>query len=586
MPKSDNMKTLLCIALLVTSLSGYAQPSVRSFSFPSNGMAPGGEVQSCVLAPGQVKGLNNARVLITSDYYVNNSNASNFIYYYDIVPGSTAPLAMKASSIKLSELGADYQFGTNDHDITTLPDGNIIFSVGVFSKKNVAIKPDWWNDTYRGTFGPGARTGVAFWRSTDGGVTFSYQGIYDPLSDGPAFAANPQFRKDANGKLIESAPWDMGGSDGQMTRVVTGEGGRLYLLFGVFGYDGATKNGKFVLDAGNFFNRSVLAWSDDEGKSWKANNATFPSAQWRGAVNTVSAGGVKYIGMNTWWGVLPGSLNGGSFNFSANVSQPTNLLNWNQMKPISSADSIKTINNYFYANIWCHPVMAKCPGRPYFVAGIPSLIDNKRGLRVYIYDPVKDSYNEMKAVLPYTDPKGKMPGSTIIHPVLIESPGGPMLLYWTDVDENTLKYAIKGRIIYNDKEYSDDFLIRDYDFLPGKGVWIGDYSTAGAYARVEKGFQVIGRGKAEDQLRTSFYPIWYEPAGTKFAEVTVYTSPSALYKLNKAISRVQVNSRLNIIDSTGWKKAANRPITQSMVKFNPDEYRVEKPVLIKKPINQ
>jgi hypothetical protein len=65
-------------------------------------------------------------------------------------------------------IGPD-KFGTNDHNLVSLANGDLIFSTGAFSKKHVDPfpKPGWFDYTYRGEFGPGARTVLLTWRSTD-----------------------------------------------------------------------------------------------------------------------------------------------------------------------------------------------------------------------------------------------------------------------------------------------------------------------------------------------------------------------------------------------------------------------------------
>jgi hypothetical protein len=98
-----------------------------------------------------------------------------------------------------------------------------------------------------------------------------------------------------------------------------------------------------------------------------------------------------------------------------------------------------------------------------------------------------------------------------------------VLLYWYDINADTKKATVRGRLIFADNQYSNDIVVANdapntahiFDVIPMSNYWFGDYKTAG-------GFDPHGIFVADDQIYR-YYPMWDEPDGTvRFSEVVVH----------------------------------------------------------------
>lgn len=150
----------------------------------------GGEMQSTVIGPGQHAKCPAGRILITTDLPVGTTGT---IKYRDL---TNPPGAVVTSTVQDAPgAGTTFRYGTADHDLVALPNGDILYITGAFSRAPVTPKPAWFDQTYRWDFGPGARTVVLTWRSKNCGETFEYvpELLYDPATENGGWCALPQY---------------------------------------------------------------------------------------------------------------------------------------------------------------------------------------------------------------------------------------------------------------------------------------------------------------------------------------------------------------------------------------------------------
>ena len=120
--------------------------------------------------------------------------------------------------------------------------------------EQIAVKknPAWFDDTFRDgvcakfaadgscaetfPFGPGARSVLLVWRSTDcGEILFNMSPQMDIQRALATVHALPRFSCYANGNIINAKPYDMGGSDGQLVKVDPAND-HLFLTFQCVGF--------------------------------------------------------------------------------------------------------------------------------------------------------------------------------------------------------------------------------------------------------------------------------------------------------------------------------------------------------------
>jgi hypothetical protein len=99
------------------------------------------------------------------------------------------------------------------------------------------------------------------------------------------------------------------------------------------------------------------------------------------------------------------------------------------------------------------------------------------------------------------------PDSFILHVTPVDAGSGPLFWYWYDVNAGAKHATIRGRLITQDNEETQDFSVsrgRDsgVSFDLTETRWYGDYHTAGGY--------VADRGSTPTY---HYYPIWRQPDG-------------------------------------------------------------------------
>jgi hypothetical protein len=181
------MKRLALVALLWGTSALFAQ----SFKFEDDRTVgiKAGEGQSTVVAPGH-KDCAGGRILVSTDFG----------------PGKTGAIAyrdLNGTETKFSVLDAlpagtqtNYNFGTSDHDLVSLTNGDVYYLTGALSRMPLQPTTAWFDSAYRWSFGPGARSGLLVWRSTDCGQHFQYMADmeFDSAKVGDGSCAMPQGR--------------------------------------------------------------------------------------------------------------------------------------------------------------------------------------------------------------------------------------------------------------------------------------------------------------------------------------------------------------------------------------------------------
>lgn len=125
-----------------------------------------GEGQSTVVAPGHPD-CPGGRILASQE---RTPGLTGTVAYHDL-DGTVTQISTFADGPAHPE---DYGWGTSDHDLVSLSNGDVLYLTGAFSRAKLDPKPAWFDSAYRLTFGPGARSILATWRSTDCGTTFHY----------------------------------------------------------------------------------------------------------------------------------------------------------------------------------------------------------------------------------------------------------------------------------------------------------------------------------------------------------------------------------------------------------------------------
>jgi hypothetical protein len=516
----------------------YSVGGVQTVSFSPGGPSEG---QSTVLPPGSNAACSTGALLISNDW---QRPPGSIVRSRDLA-GKAADIVSKFDLPPHPEY---YDFLTNDHDLIALGDGSVLYLTGAGSKEPLPKQPAWWNVAWRGTFGPGARSNLMVWRSTDCGATFHYLAEMDPALMEDGSCANPQ------GSLDSSHHYDMGGSDGQLVKVDPANN-MLYLTFRCVGDVGTTdKNGNFTLTTTGL-NKTLVATSTDYGASWQSKGFIHNVNWWRFGIlplkNLVAFGfandvvfGIPFGGKLGFGKAQPLTGEYGGF---AQTTSPFN--------PNPSPDP------YVFSNVWGNTVIARAGDSQGLLLSFPTVIGSggtaTNGYSVLLYDPsASGSYSEIKAIAPLT----ASPANYVMNVIAVDLGRGPILLYWTDVNTASHKGRIRGRIIINLGQYSSDFDITgDTDLTAGANpsapaFFYGDYHTASGYVQRPRGLLSAN----SDVYR--FYPLWVDrTGGARYAQVTVSLG-STLREGATSVKQLQ-------IATIGAAQRKTSPATVDLLKF-------------------
>lgn len=528
-------KTIL--GLLLFSTTVFAQQHEISVSDVGAFAINAGETQSTVVAPGKCRACEKGRIFITNDLArpnqfetiklgsmpndkikVNNiTRMVPIVYYKDL--DKLDNVAMQTSNFEWGKGGIDtnYTFGTNDHDLISLSNGDILYMTGAFSKKPLSPKPGWFDFTFRGTFGPGARSVVLVWKSVDCGKTFQLISEMDPALQGDGICACPQTRKDANKVPIYTKPYDMGGTDGQLAKVDP-KNDYIYLMFACVGNIASPNLSPWTISTVPIKKNMVMV-SDDKGKTWK--QMGYIEGDW-----------------HQFWrgGIVPFSNDEVAFTFGSKLGLKKN--NNLKLENITGKEIIDTetawgwgseganlkAGEFIGSNMWANTVSARAGNTKNtvlisFPTEVKKADKEQHGYRLFVYNTAENSLGELPEILP----ENANNQSIIFHLALVDLGVGPVMAYWYDINGEDFSVTIKGRFIYSENESSDDFVIskikgekNTFSLTAAKRYWYGDYHTASGYAVTST---TLGAQSFH------YYPIWVQPDGTvKYAEVKLYIS--------------------------------------------------------------
>lgn len=502
----------LYAAVSVALLVGEAGFSVAQYSYTVtpevqavNLVNGSGEVQSTVVAPGLKGQCPAGRFLISMDMVrppqigtvigrdLNNPGTPDIQSTFEPDPDATHDA-----------------YGTNDDDIITLPNGDVLLLWGYHSRAPLNPKPGWFDVTFGANTGPGVRRGTMVYRSTDCGQSFQFMSRIDPAKLGDGLCANPQpMNPPPVSPLIKYAN---GGSDGQLAKVSGGS--NVYLTMDCVGFLQDKSKPGFVLSQ-NHVDRTYVLRSTDEGYSW-INLGFKPGTGWRTGIVAMQNGGLAF-GVSNFL-MFAHKQNNGTYSFSSTTQPTTAPSGWSDSSPVFAA-----ING---PRIMAHTLLTRVPGSKSVAIAYPATIKdangkNADGYELFFFDP---SNNNLAQAVPIT-PTVHAPGHFLMHMVAIDPGSGPVLLYWYDIDGNAKTATMRGRLIYNDGNYSNDFAIATitkykgppspikgqtysftvpYTFQTGF-AWYGDYHTAGGYA--PSGIMpTIGQ-------TFHYYPMWVQSDG-------------------------------------------------------------------------
>lgn len=289
-----------------------------------------GELQSTVVPGGKKDNCPGGRFLISND----SSKDPGYIVGFDL---DGLGGAAKVASIDGLPEQNDRHIASNDHDLVTLGNGDVLLMKMGRSRKSLNSNPAWFDHTYKlgkctkansglevglanpgglisrgvdavisknpdrvfgpvqgeckSAFGPGARSVTYVWRSEDCGQTFDYltdidmatiNDGADGISDGSA--GLPQKMKDFPDGVMSppgsaSQPvWQMGGTDGSLAKVDYATG-KIFYTMGVFGRRPGENPQKYEL-TGTLVNRTAVSMSSDKGDSW-IDATSLPFTGWR-----------------------------------------------------------------------------------------------------------------------------------------------------------------------------------------------------------------------------------------------------------------------------------------------------------------
>lgn len=476
-----------------------------------------GEVQSTVVGPGLKSQCPTGRFLISMDAV--RPPQTGTVIGRDLNHPGTPDVQ---SSFESDPDAAHDLYGTNDDDIITLANGDVLLIWGVHIDDSLNPKPGWFDLTYAGggTFGPGARRGSFVYRSTDCGQSFQYVTKIDPAKQGDGLCANPQPLKSP----APPATYANGGSDGQLSKAV---GNTVYLTMDCVGRLQDTSKPGWVLGT-DFVARVAVLSSTTEGTSWKY-LGYIPKldgdAGWRAGVVPLSNGDLAF-GLLNFLTFGKKQTNGGYKFDGATIPAPTDS-GWGDANnaKYQAIDGTKVLAN---------TLTVRVPGGDDILIAYPATVKDSNGKSVdgyemVLYDPLNNSFGQAEPIFPAVHSANHF----LMHMVAIDPGSGPVLLYWYDIDANAKTATMEGRLIYENGAYSPNFAVATTTFFkPPKyplpmivpysfatdSAWYGDYHTAGGYAPtgiVSPNFE-----------QYNYYPMWVQSDGqARYSHVTVTRNP-------------------------------------------------------------
>ena len=561
------------IALLVIAAAGQASASHQVHVAPnlSTVNRPSGESQSTVVPPDKKLECPNGRFLVSLDSNISLPPPQGMIIGRDFGDPSNTDIRATFDNVPNPEW---YQLSV-DPDLVTLSNGDVLYLGHARSRAPLDPKPTWFDVTYRNNFGPGARSVVMVWRSTDCGQTFQFVSVMDSAHMEDGTCALPQMPNpddrlptDPPGSQVRPV-FDMGGSDGPLTKVDLSND-RVYLVFQCVGNVPDTSQPYFNL-TNTKLNKTLVLVSYNKGGSWSSLGFIENRMRWRLGIAPLAYDRLAFALGNE---ILFGTKTNSRYQFGNTSQHAPHDSGWEQ-----HADDYFGQNpvlgpiraNYVGGHILGHTMVARSPGSDNLVLVFPDTItdngNNKsHGFRLYFYDDTRSAFAEADPIMP----DDRSLNSFLMHPVIIDLGTGPLLLYWTDINGVTKQAVVRGRFIYGSDRCSSDFLIsrvggnkHSWDVTNNVQAptryWYGDYQTASGFkvpVDTTDPFRLAGK-----QYR--YFPMWVQSDGTvRYTQVTLIEQISRHHPL--AFDELDIDYIL----PEEWRPAPPVPIDQ---RLNPRE---------------
>jgi hypothetical protein len=497
----------------------------KSMAFTSS--APG-EAQSTVVPPGLKSQCTSGRFIVTNDR--KRPPDGDSVLFRDLGATTTAFSSTTFDSIPLPS--GKYAFKTNDHDVITMPNGNVILIWGIHFATDLSPKPGWFDITFKGDFGPGVRRGVMAWRSEDCGQSFHYVGAVDPATTADGSCAYPQYAKDSAGNITTAKPYANGGVDGQLIKLDPATK-KIYLMFQCVGQKPNTALRTFTLTSEKL-NKTMVLMSPDEGTTWNM-LGWLTSAAWRYGIVPMSNDKLAFGRSNSL--SFASKKSDGTYDFDQTaVPTPVADSSW------PSFDSV-AIGSIVDANIYGHTIVTRVPGSANrlliaYTNAVQVQGHNTNSYSVFFYDRTTKQFAQADSIVPLN----KDANSFTMHLAAIDPGTGPILLYWYDINWTTKKATVRGRLITGPEEYTEDFeiyratthrmmpagplrRINTFD-LGSSGFWYGDYKTAHGYT-VGTQRHPVGGPELSQQVSYNYFPMWVQPDKTvHYIRVKVTPGPT------------------------------------------------------------
>ncbi len=501
-----------------------------------------GEVQSTVVAPNLKSECKAGRFLISMDMV--RPPQSGTVIGRDL----NGPGSPDIRSTFSGDPDSTHElFGTNDDDIITMPNGDVLLIWGVHIDPKVSPLPGWFNHTYAndGKFGPGARRGTVVYRSTDCGNSFQYMSRIDPAQLGDGACGNPQPASPAppdkparpgqkpSPPPKAGQPYVNGGSDGQLART---QNGVVYLTMDCVGrLQDKSKPGWVISD--NYVGGGSYALLFHKRRRELQRPWVSAGARLRGMARGRRA---AFDGRHrVRRGQFPDDRNeavqrGLQFLRHENRGICTarsieQIINSNPVFAEPSTAGSKRMHGTFDPRQIANTLLTRGPGGDDVMLAYPAVVNDGNGMsldgyEIYFYDPSTGQFGQANPVFPVVHAANHF----LMHMVAIDPGSGPVLLYWDDVDGKAMTATMRGRFIYGNGSYSSDFAVATlnaantpYSF-PMAHAWYGDYHTAGGFASAESS---RGGGTSSHQV-ADYFPVWVQSGGLAlFSHVSVGLLP-------------------------------------------------------------
>ncbi|MBD5634299.1 MAG: hypothetical protein IAI49_07445 [Candidatus Eremiobacteraeota bacterium] len=559
----------------------------------ASGSPMAGEAQSTVVAPGKSKYCPGGRILYSLDWNrvpgFDGSNGSSvkltdtdLVRYADLDAPRNASSTRRSFFTLPSASRLQYQsYSGNDHDLITVANGDVLY-VFALGYRAPDSRYSWFDFTYRNAFGPGARTAIAIFKSTDCGGHFSFTRVFEPTdvvakTDFPVGECqNPQvdghpvadWKSNYDTYAAPTAApsprepyyFDMGGTDGQEV-VADYWSRRIYLAYQCVGnIVTAPPPGSTKIDLSDTpVDHTVVEYSDDEGTTWQP-YLWLPNRYWR--LNLVPSLARKMDGGNVAFSTQTSLLISGDpyTGAPAKIPPPPHSIDLTQGQSGTPNENITTAAVYnrlqpalnsgctvakcgMYANVYANSVIAGA-GNGYVMAvpwDVPAPpLKAAHGYRVFYYSLRDGSLTEERAIVPTNCCTSAL--GFIMNLVAVQV-GDSALLYWADIDAISHRGHVRARFVQEKNQWIPDFDI----MAPTANVWdthpsffYGDYHTAGGYE-----LPATSRGVRPYVA----FPMWIEPNGVYFSRVEIDVPSGPLAKTQQDIVRT-------VKPKTGWPRSS------------------------------